>query len=586
MDRAAAAVADAARALMAERGVDDAGIRAVAPRRDGEQRRRRASRRRAPRDARGRASRPFSSGETAHARGLELLRGAGGEVVSPVAAADAAETPRGRQPRDRRHRGPRGDGRASGSPPPRSSPRSRPPRRCSPLTSRAASTPTPARRTRRHVSAHATVSFTAPTACVLLPPAALAAGRVTFADVGVPAPPRVPGAPGRLTEAGVAALWPVPRRDGDKYSRGVVGVIAGSDLYPGAAILACSAAIHSGAGLVRYVGPRRVQDLVLAARPEVVAVGATPPPPPRRRVGARPGGRGRPRPGGRDPCGPRQRGSVRRRRRGNRGGRGGARGWTGSGGARTRRPPPDAPRGRARARALDRARRAASSTADAIAADPARAARTLAEATRATVLLKGAVTLVATPSGRSLEPGGRSAVARDRRRGRRARRDRRDAPRRGASRRPRPAPSRPPSTAAPLGSRRPVARWRPSTSPRRSPRSSRRSARRSARRCGRAAARSRVCEPVSDHHDRRVEIVVLDDGGRRARPPSCSRAVVAACARLGLDHEVPARREPRGRLGGDCGGGHRCRRRPPSRAIRCSWSRASGGMSAIASVGT
>jgi NAD(P)H-hydrate repair Nnr-like enzyme with NAD(P)H-hydrate dehydratase domain len=38
-------------------------------------------------------------------------------------------------------------------------------------------------------------------------------------------------------------------------------------------------------------------------------------------------------------------------------------------------------------------------SADEIARDPAAAARTLAEATRATVLLKGAVTLVASPSG-------------------------------------------------------------------------------------------------------------------------------------------------------------------------------------------
>lgn len=68
----------------------------------------------------------------------------------------------------------------------------------------------------------------------------------------------------------VASLWRRPVPDDDKYSRGVVGVVAGSDAYPGAAVLCVSGAARAGAGMVRYVGPRRAQDLVLAARPETV----------------------------------------------------------------------------------------------------------------------------------------------------------------------------------------------------------------------------------------------------------------------------------------------------------------------------
>ncbi|GIG55524.1 hypothetical protein Dac01nite_22760 [Demequina activiva] len=64
--------------------------------------------------------------------------------------------------------------------------------------------------------------------------------------------------------------WPVPTESDDKYSRGVVGVVAGSDAYPGAAALVTSGAVRSGAGMVRYVGPRRAQDLVLSLRPECV----------------------------------------------------------------------------------------------------------------------------------------------------------------------------------------------------------------------------------------------------------------------------------------------------------------------------
>ncbi len=61
-----------------------------------------------------------------------------------------------------------------------------------------------------------------------------------------------------------------PTSNDDKYSRGVLGVIAGSKTYPGAGVLVCEAAIRAGVGMVRYLGPRRVQDLVLTHRPEVV----------------------------------------------------------------------------------------------------------------------------------------------------------------------------------------------------------------------------------------------------------------------------------------------------------------------------
>lgn len=68
----------------------------------------------------------------------------------------------------------------------------------------------------------------------------------------------------------VGSVWPRPTAEDDKYARGVVGVVAGSDAYPGAAALVASAAARAGAGMVRYVGPRRAQDLVLHHRPEVV----------------------------------------------------------------------------------------------------------------------------------------------------------------------------------------------------------------------------------------------------------------------------------------------------------------------------
>ena len=49
-----------------------------------------------------------------------------------------------------------------------------------------------------------------------------------------------------------------PNAEDDKYSRGVVGFVTGSDKFPGAAILGVSAAVRSGIGMVRYLGPDSV----------------------------------------------------------------------------------------------------------------------------------------------------------------------------------------------------------------------------------------------------------------------------------------------------------------------------------------
>lgn len=62
----------------------------------------------------------------------------------------------------------------------------------------------------------------------------------------------------------------VPREDDDKYARGVLGVATGSTRYPGAAVLGVEAAVRAGVGMVRYLGPEKPSDMVLARRPEVV----------------------------------------------------------------------------------------------------------------------------------------------------------------------------------------------------------------------------------------------------------------------------------------------------------------------------
>ena len=74
------------------------------------------------------------------------------------------------------------------------------------------------------------------------------------------------------TRASAASSIEIPTKSDDKYSRGVLGVITGSDQYPGAAVLGVEAALKTGVGMVRYLGPDRASDLVLRQRPEAVTV--------------------------------------------------------------------------------------------------------------------------------------------------------------------------------------------------------------------------------------------------------------------------------------------------------------------------
>ncbi|WP_421734697.1 NAD(P)H-hydrate epimerase [Cellulomonas sp.] len=116
------------------------------------------------------------------------------------------------------------------------------------------------------LDADLTVTFGAAKPCLLLPPGARAAGRVVLVDLGLePA-----GAPEvvRLDPSDVADLWPVPAPDAHKYTRGVLGVVAGSRAYQGAAVLTTGAAVRTGLGMVRYLGD--AGDAVVAAHPEVV----------------------------------------------------------------------------------------------------------------------------------------------------------------------------------------------------------------------------------------------------------------------------------------------------------------------------
>ena len=119
------------------------------------------------------------------------------------------------------------------------------------------------------LAADVTVSFGAAKAGLLADPGADFTGRLRTIPIGIEDALVHPELR-RREAADLAALLPQPGRRSHKYSRGVLGVVAGSARYPGAAVLACRGALAAGAGMVRYVGPPEVADLVRQACPEVV----------------------------------------------------------------------------------------------------------------------------------------------------------------------------------------------------------------------------------------------------------------------------------------------------------------------------
>ncbi len=125
------------------------------------------------------------------------------------------------------------------------------------------------------VRADATVCFGTGKPGLFVDPGAGYAGRVVAADIGLgpdlPAPELE-----AFDDADVAALLPAPGRDDDKYRRGVLGVAAGSDAYPGAAVLCTGGALRTGTGMVRYLGAESVAARVLDRWPEAVVGRADP----------------------------------------------------------------------------------------------------------------------------------------------------------------------------------------------------------------------------------------------------------------------------------------------------------------------
>ncbi len=121
-----------------------------------------------------------------------------------------------------------------------------------------------------HVEAAMTVTFGTHKIAHLVDPAASACGVVHLVDIGLD----LPAAPVEaLQPPDVARLLPRPDPQAHKYTRGVVGIRAGSPQYPGAGLLCVAGAATGLCGMVRYVGDDQVADRVRQTRPDVVGEG-------------------------------------------------------------------------------------------------------------------------------------------------------------------------------------------------------------------------------------------------------------------------------------------------------------------------
>lgn len=127
-----------------------------------------------------------------------------------------------------------------------------------------------------YVRADETVTFGTYKNALLLSPAALAAGNTIprLVDIGLddylpsPSLEAIEACDGHLIDECFAWLRDTASH---KYSRGVVGIAAGSEEYAGAAHLCVAGAQAGMAGMVRFVGSPNLNQRVVDRAPEVVA---------------------------------------------------------------------------------------------------------------------------------------------------------------------------------------------------------------------------------------------------------------------------------------------------------------------------
>ncbi len=121
------------------------------------------------------------------------------------------------------------------------------------------------------IRADHTVTFATHKYGLLLGPAAALAGKISVVDIGLELPAQPVLEALEASDGGRFAECIVPGRDAHKYSRGVLGVCAGSPQYAGAAHLCVAGAQAGPAGMIRFAGAEELSRRVVDRAPEVVA---------------------------------------------------------------------------------------------------------------------------------------------------------------------------------------------------------------------------------------------------------------------------------------------------------------------------
>jgi hydroxyethylthiazole kinase-like uncharacterized protein yjeF len=119
------------------------------------------------------------------------------------------------------------------------------------------------------IQAGVTVTFGTLKPGLLIDPGARHAGVVELVDIGLGPYLDAPDAIA-MQAADVDARLPRPPDESDKYRRGVVGIVAGSERFTGAAALSVGGAIRGGAGMVRLVSAAPAVAVVRLLWPESV----------------------------------------------------------------------------------------------------------------------------------------------------------------------------------------------------------------------------------------------------------------------------------------------------------------------------
>ena len=119
------------------------------------------------------------------------------------------------------------------------------------------------------IQADVTITFGTWKPGLLIDPGAAHAGVVELVDIGLQ-PYLGRPAVAAPQAADIAAWLPRPSAESDKYRRGVLGMVAGSDRFTGAAPLAVGGAIRGGAGMVRLVSAENAAAVVRQHWPEAV----------------------------------------------------------------------------------------------------------------------------------------------------------------------------------------------------------------------------------------------------------------------------------------------------------------------------